>query len=63
MAKPVSLVSVLCPQHRRRPDRDCTVCFTAADVSGYFHNEDRCIPDLCIHPHEFARETLSIVIT
>lgn len=51
MAKPAPLVSVRCPLHRRKADEGCTICYTSAQVSLYFHNLGRCIPRLCGWTH------------
>jgi hypothetical protein len=47
MAKPAPLVSIRCPLHRKKADENCTLCYTSAQVSLYFHNLGRCIPALC----------------
>jgi hypothetical protein len=51
MARPQPLVNVRCRSHPRRPDRDCMPCVTAVEVMAFFHNNDRCIPAVCVHPH------------
>ena len=51
MAAPVPLVSVSCPAHQRRPERDCITCETAAQVMVVFHEKDRCIPACCVWLH------------
>ena len=52
MAKPRPLVDVTCPQHPHRPLPDeCVMCYTSLQVSLYFHNLGRCIPQVCVYPH------------
>ena len=50
MTKPLPLVDVRCPRHRR-PDPACLLCAVSADISQYYHITGRCIPKLCLWRH------------
>ena len=47
IAEPQPLVDVSCRFHPSTCDDACRSCDTAMQVSGYFHNDGRCIPKLC----------------
>jgi len=51
VAAPKPLADVTCPQHPRQPVGDCVICYTSLQVSLYFHELARCIPELCAYPH------------
>ena len=53
LARPVPLVAVRCPAHRRVSEF-CQLCLVASEICLYFHNEGRCIPARCYWRHDRA---------
>lgn len=51
IAEPQPLVHVGCRFHPSTYDDLCLICDTAMQVSGYFHNDGRCVPRLCSWMH------------
>jgi hypothetical protein len=51
MARPEPLIDVACQFHWDISRDDCLICVIAHQVMISFHQEDRCIPELCPHPH------------